>query len=1028
MPTTGLFNIPIHLDEKVTFEHSFFVIPNLAEDCILGLDFLIEHKIIVNGGNREIICLRNFIRHSFIGTISSVAITPPIPIYNIDPSLSPSDANQLKSLLDEFSFLFATKLTDLGKYSGVKHTIRTTGGPFRLPPYRTAHAFRSIIKDHVDEMLKSGVIRPSTSPWAAPVTLAPKKDGGLRFCIDYRLLNDVTIRDSYPIPRIDQTIDALHNAKFFTCLDLFSGYWQIEIEESHKEKTAFVCEFGLFEFNRMPFGLTNAPPVFQRAMSSIFQSILYKFCLIYLDDLIIFSKTFHEHLIHIRKVFEILQKNGFRLKPSKCFWAKLIIQYLGHLISEKGVSPDPDKVKAIANFPRPINAAQLKTYLGLTGFYRRFVCHYGSKSHHLTKLTRKGVTFQWGDDQQLAFDELKNGLMTAPILRFPNFRLPFIIHADASGFGVGSILGQVVHEDGADREVVIAYASKHLSERELKWPIIEKEAYAIVHAVKHFYHYLYGRRFTIYSDHRPLEFIMSKRENKGKLARWALALQEYDMEIVYKPGVTNQNADCLSRTPINTISTSYSLGTPSIFLVREEWAAAQANDSYCLQKRKLIGKSSGPNAIVILENGLLGTYDGRLLAPKILRQEILKLYHDHKLAGHLGIAKTLAKIKNRFKWPKMHSDIVNYVRTCLSCAKRKATGKTTAPLKPLPITDYPFERVSLDVIGPLTPTLNGNVYILVLIDHKTRYVEAAAMKNQTAVVTAKHFINKIILRHGVPSQLLSDQGPNFMSEFFTCLCSELGIDQIRTVAYNAKCNGLTEKYNGTICDCLSHFAREFPWIWDELLQYGVHAVNTSDQATLGDNSHYLLYRSDCVLPMDLLPPRRLRVTEEVFHSNWHKARGIADERLIKVQDKMKEIYDSKGTKTTSYEVGDTVLLRNMAAGSNKFDFRWSGPWTIVRKLNDLNYAISCKEKPTPVVVNTNRLKAFTPRIIDTSIPTQPCTIDNTIEPTITLPSENLSNPDPLPHNSFEPEPDQPDRNCTRYNLRKKILKPPRYRN
>lgn len=736
-----------------------------------------------------------------------------------------------------------------------------------------------------------------------------------------------------------------------------------------------------------------------------------------MDDVIIFSKNFDDHLVHISKVFDRLQKAGLKLKLTKCLFGHTSVLYLGHIVSRDGVSPDPSKLEAINKFPVPKNVSELKSFLGLAGYYRKFVQNYSAIVHDLTQLTKKNIDFQWTEKQDLVFNKLKMLLTTAPILRYPNFARPFIIHTDASGYGIGSVLAQVQFdkESNSEVEVVLGYASKHLSAAEMKWPIIEKEAFAIIHAVKFFHPYLYGRKFKVVTDHRPLEWLMKKRDSTGRLARWSLKLQEYDMEIAYRPGVTNQKADCLSRSPISKISFD-SLGTPTIGLITKEWVAEQLKDINCQEKEKFISSEKNRQGIVRLENGLLGTQEGKILVPKILRESVLENFHDHKTAGHLGIAKTLAKIRNRFKWPKMRKDIHNFIRSCLICAKRKPHGKTKAPLQPLPITDFVFERVALDIVGPVHPSLNNNVYILVMSEYKTRYIETAAMSDQTAATVARQFIEKIILRHGVPHQLLSDQGSNFMSELFTSLCSQLGIKKIRTTAYNPKCDGLVEKFNATLGNMLTSYVSSDPSQWDIYLPYVTHAYNCSIHATLGETPFFLLYGRDAVEPHDLLPPSRYRLTTNevgLFSDHWHRAMQLADANLLKVQHRMKKYYD-KQTTVKSYSVGDFVLLREMTQGGGKFTFRWSGPFSIVRKLNELNYAIRSDSKPTPVVVNVNRLKAFTPR--------EPISKDDPVtpEPIKQLPRKETVK---TPSNEKQPESIEPKR----YNLRQKICLPAKLR-
>jgi hypothetical protein len=320
-------------------------------------------------------------------------------------------------------------------------------------------------------MLKKNVIRISSSPYAEGIVMALKKDGTLRLCIDYRLLNKITIKDKFPLPRIDDTIDALYGARYFTTLDLLSGYWQIEINEADKHKTAFICELGLFEFNRMPFGLTNAPSTFQRAMNNIFKKELYKYVLVYLDDIIIYSKTFEDHLVHLRRVFELLLSAGLRLNRTKCEFFKNKIDYLGYIVSKDGIAPNMKKIESITKYPEPTNQKELGSFLGLASYYRKFVRAFAEKAHPLTALTKKSAQWKWGTEERDAFNCIKQCLTTKPILGYPDFTREFIIYTDASGYGIGAVLAQMQapalpdtsetseanSAEAGDREVVIAY-------------------------------------------------------------------------------------------------------------------------------------------------------------------------------------------------------------------------------------------------------------------------------------------------------------------------------------------------------------------------------------------------------------------------------------------------------------------------------------------------------------------------------------------------------------------------------------------
>ena len=466
---------------------------------------------------------------------------------DVDLSQSPLSIHQkdkLKALLTRFRHVFSCAGEPLGRTTVVKHDIEVTGFPIRQRTRRLPVALKEVVHQEVQGMLSSGVIRPSSSPWNSPLVLIKKKDGTWRFCIDLRKVNAITHRDAYPLPRIDETLDSLAHASVFTTLDLASGYWQVELEESAKEKTAFSTPGGHYEFNVMPFGLTNAPATFQRLMECVLAGLTPTQCLSYLDDIIVFATTFDDHLSHLEHVLTKLGEAGLRLKPSKCHFALPQVQYLGYLISKDGVQPDPSKVEAVTSYPTPSNATEVREFLGIANYYRRFVEGFSAIATPLYQLTRKTANgFLWTPECQKAFDQLKQKLVSPPILAYPQFDVPFVVQTDASAHAVGGVLSQV--QDGKER--VIAYWSQQLKKAERNYSTIEREALAVVGAIKEFYPYRYGFPFQLHTDHNPLVSLKTVKDFGGRVSRWMLLLQQFDFTVVYKPGTSNGNADCLSR-------------------------------------------------------------------------------------------------------------------------------------------------------------------------------------------------------------------------------------------------------------------------------------------------------------------------------------------------------------------------------------------------------------------------------------------------------------------------------------------------
>ncbi len=817
-------------------------------------------------------------------------------------------------------------------------------------------------------MLAYNIIRPSMSPYSAPVVLVKKKTGELRFCVDYRKLNAATIRDMYPIPRIEDIFDNFFGARYFTTLDLFSGYWQIKMASADVEKTAFTCEAGHFEFLRLPFGLCNAPASFQRLMNFVLKPA-EGYALVYLDDIIIYSHDFEDHRKHLRHVCHLLREAGLKIKPGKCEFVKQRIIYLGHIVSPKGISPNPKKIEDVLKYPPPKNVSQLRTFLGLANYYRRFVKNFAQLAHPLTELTKKTVTWAWGTKESNSFNALKNKLTTAPILGYPDVAKGYILHTDASEYGVGAVLSQV-QESGrgnSPREVVIAYTSKHLLERERRWATVEKELYAIVHAVKAFFGYVYGREITVFSDHKPLEWIMSKKNLTGRLCRWSLSLQQFNLVIKYRPGKANQNADTLSRIPVEPSlqTASISLISASKFPSKSEFVFAQTKDEFCLD---LLAKGGGRVDTV---KGLI-TLNGKIVVPLSLRSQVIERFHDHRLAGHLGIAKTLGKIKARYIWPRMRQDVYDYIQSCLACVKRKPYGVQTAPLQPIAPPTFTWQRIAMDVVGPLPETYNGNRYILVMSEYSTRYMIGVAMPNQKASTVANALIINVILRYGSPTEILTDRGTNFCSKLLREICGRLNIKQTRTTAYHPATDGNVERFNRTMGDMLATTLTKDRHVWDEYFPYVIYVYNTSIHSSTGETPHYLLYGQDPIEADDISSTfaRKRCVDDQADHyfKLWRNAIEMAKETFRTAQLNQKRFYDVSKTKTREFTIGDYVVLKDMRLRS-KFDPRWLGPYLVTRRMGNLNYAVKLDGSTDEFIVHVNRMKPL-PRRENTSVNNQ----------------------------------------------------------
>lgn len=482
--------------------------------------------------------------------------------------LNSEESNSLDKIISNYSDIFYIEGDMLSFTNYTKHTIPTTSDvPIHTKTYRFPQIHEAEVKSQVKKMLEQDIIKPSSSPWTSPIWVVPKKLDASgkpkwRLVIDYRKLNDITVGDSYPLPNITDILDKLGHSVYFTTLDLASGFHQLEVDPKDMPKTAFSTPYGHYEFKRMPFGLKNAPATFQRTMDNILQGLQGERCFVYLDDIVVFASSLQEHEDKLREVFERLQKHQLKIQPDKCEFLRREVAYLGHIISNEGVKPSPSKVDAVQNFPIPKSCKDIKAFLGLTGYYRRFIPNFSKLTKPLTSLLKKDVTFIWGEPQQKAFEECKHILTNPPILQYPDFSKEFVLTTDASLYAIGAVLSQ--GEVGKD--LPIAYASRTLNKAETNYSTIEREALAIIWAVKHFRPYLFGRRFKIVTDHQPLKWLFSMKDSNSRIVRWRLKLEEFDYEIIYKAGKYNVNADALSRFPVNAITNQNQLNVDDNYL------------------------------------------------------------------------------------------------------------------------------------------------------------------------------------------------------------------------------------------------------------------------------------------------------------------------------------------------------------------------------------------------------------------------------------------------------------------------------
>ncbi|GFU21149.1 hypothetical protein TNCV_5115491 [Trichonephila clavipes] len=618
----------------------------------------------------------------------------------------------------------------------------------------------------------------------------------------------------------------------------------------------------------MPFGLCNAPATFERMMDNLLRHFKWTMCLCYLDDIIVFSDTFEDHLIRLRLVLKCLQEAGLKLHSKKCLFAAQEVKILGHLVSSNGVRPDPDKIKAVRNFPTPKNIHDIRSFLGLCSYFRMFIKGFCYLAEPLQSLLKSGVEFHWGPEEVEAFNSLKKALTSDPVLGMYDERASTEIHTDASGYGIGAVLVQIQN----NVEKVIAYASRTLTKAEKNYSTTERECLAIVWATNKFRPYIFGKHFTVVTDHHSLCWLMNLKDPSGRLARWALRLQEHDFDVKYKTGKKHSDADALSRNPVEEETE-----TPDKFLA-------------------------------VTTNGKLWLP----VIPKHLRADILRHFHDAPTAGHLGFAKTYDRIRKRFYWPGMYRNVVRYVMHCRECQRRKSVPqRPPGRLVPIPPAIAPFHRIGIDLLGRFPKSAHGNKWIIVCTDYSTRYAITKALPTAEVDEIAKFLLEEIVLRHGAPRVIITDRGAVFRSRLVSSLVDLCNIDHRFTTAYHSQTNGLTERFNKTLADMLSMYVDVEQKNWDEILPFITFAYNTAKQETTGFTPFYLLHGREAETTLGTMLPFCPNDFDDnnitKIAARAEESRQLARVHTLRAQDKDRRRYDSKH-QMVSYTPEDLVWI------------------------------------------------------------------------------------------------------------------------
>lgn len=885
---------------------------------------------------------------------------------------------ELRTFLSEYGKAFSWN-GELGRYYGLPFHIDTGDSrPIRQMPRRVPFHLKKAVDEQIEDMLSKGVIKPSTSEWASPVCLVHKPDGTLRFCVDYRKLNAVSKHDAYPLPNINDCLASLGDSCYFSTMDMASGYWQCSMDSESAEKAAITTHRGLFQPEVLPFGVRGGVAHFSRVMAALFSSLQWKTLLTYLDDLMVFSNSVEQHFYRLGLVFKRLIDAGLKLKPSKCHLFQRSVKFLGHKVSAAGISPIEDKVQAIVDFPPPRDLDSLKRFLGMSGYYRDFIPGFAELVKPLTDLTKKSRVFHWSSTCHEVFNIVKDKLMSAPVLAFPDYDCQFILTTDASNVGLGAVLSQ--YQQG--RERVLSFASRPLTKAEVNYSATEKECLGVVWATEHFRHYLLGaEEFIIRSDHDPLRYLRSLPCPRGRLARWIGLLEQYSYKMCYVPGKDIPHADALSRGfKVSEISLPTDISSEDLVVKQKEDKVIKRvlelksmNHKWWKGETKEVQQLLKVSTDFCQVDGVLCVSKKRgsgevyqVIVPRSLVPVLLTLAHDD--SGHFGVERTLSAVREKYFWGSIFKDVSNWVQSCSYCQNRnRPSVMPKAPLQFMPIPSAPWQSIAIDFVGPLVKTSKGNTSILVVTDRLSKYTINIALPDQKAVTTAEALFLEVFCVHSFPSSILSDQGRNFESDLIKALCDLSGIDKVRTSGYHPQTNGQTERYNQTMATMLSKYINcETQADWDRHLPVVAFHYNTSVHSITGIRPFDLHFGKAPRIRLDMFSTTPANVKAKTA-SKWlgelqqtiKSLTKEADGKIRGAQERQKTQY-GQDSRYTPYKKGELVSCREygyrQGLKPKLIREKWSGPWVVQRVMGPVNYRVVMGKRR--LLVHHNRLKPY----------------------------------------------------------------------
>lgn len=909
----GYFQAVVLIDGD-DFLLTFYVVPyeTISVEVIIGRDIIEQANL---NFSQEGVTIYKKLETDFLAHIN----IPEDSQADIEAIPDAETKNRVKKLIIDYR-------PKKCKTTGIKLKITLKDEkPIFQRPRRLALPEKKIVEKQVEEWIRDGIIEPCSSEYASPVVVVKKKDGSPRVCIDYRPLNRIIERDRHPLPLIEDQVDKLKGALLFSKLDLKNGFFHVEVDEESRKYTAFITHEGQYQFLKAPFGLSNSPPVFQRFISQVFRPLVNDGIMtLYLDDIIIFAANFRQAADRLEAVLITARDYGLELNAKKCEFMKERIEFLGQIIENGTVSPSPEKVKAVTQFPEPTTIKEVQSFLGLTGYFRKFVSGYSMTAKPLSDLLRKDIMFQFGEVEKEAFNKLKQILSSEPVLQIFDQTLETELHTDASQDGLGAILLQRSRIDGKLHPV--QYMSRKSRQAERNYKSYELEVLAVIEALEKFRIYLLGLKFKIVTDCAAFTQTMRKKEVSPKIWRWAEKLEDFDYTLEHRSGTKMRHVDALSRNAVMTI-------IEDGILARVK--AAQADDS---ELRMIIEtlKLKPDNKYTLMGGVLYKFVEGRdvLVVPNRMQNEVIQAVHHR---GHLSVKRTEDAIRKEYFMPDLKKKVEKLIANCIPCilANRKQ-GKQEGELHPLPKGDVPLHTYHIDHVGPLESTSKKYNHILVVIDSFTKFTWLYPTKSTTSQEAIKKLESQQQI-FGNPACIVSDRGTAFSSKEFQDYCDNEGIKHVLITTGLPRANGQVERINRTIIPILTKLSLEDPTKWYRYVRQLQNILNSSYQRSINTSPFELLTGVKMRCKEDLRLKEILeQALQEQFNDERTSLRSKAKEHILKIQQENCKTFNKHRKASRKYKVGELVAIkRTQVCPGRKLRAKYLGPYVVTKvKYND----------------------------------------------------------------------------------------------